>query len=87
MHVEYLEGTVHVRVRRCASCTYCTTRLLSVLEDVLNDVVSVLVLQQLVRVLVQLLQDGRRLLRLAVLQDALDHPAAVRVRRERVHLK
>ena len=57
------------------------------LEDVLNDVVAVLVLQQLVRVLVQLLEDGRRLLRLAVLEDALDHSAAVRVRREGIHLK
>ena len=53
----------------------------------LDDVVAVLVLQQLVRVLVQLLEDGRRLLRLAVLEDALDHAAAVRVRRQRVHLK
>ena len=57
------------------------------LEDVLNDVVSVLVLQQLVRILVQLLENGLRLLRRAVLQDALDHPAAVRVGREGMHLK
>ena len=40
---------------------------------------SVAYLAQLLRVLVQLLQDGQGLLLGAVLQNALDHPAAIRV--------
>ena len=62
------------------------TNLLPVFEHVLYDVVSVLVLDQLVRVGVDLLQDRGRLLRGAVLQDPLDHAAAVRVGREREYL-
>jgi len=57
-----------------------------VFQDVLDDVVAVLVLQQLVRVLVQLLQDASRLLGRAVLQDALNDAAAVGMRRQGVHL-
>lgn len=43
-------------------------------------------LAQLLRVLVQLLQDGQGLLLGAVLQDPLDHPAAVRVGGQHKHL-
>lgn len=43
-------------------------------------------LAQLLRVLVQLLQDGQRLLLGAVLQDPLDDSAAVRVCGEHKHL-
>ena len=56
-------------------------------EDVLNDVVAVLVLQQLVCVGVKLVQDRTRLFRIAVLQNALDHTATVRVGRKGGHLK
>ena len=56
-------------------------------EMYLYDVIAVLVLHQLLRVCVQLLQNGRRLLASAVLQDSLDHPAAVRVRRQFIHLQ
>lgn len=43
-------------------------------------------LHQLLRVLVELLQDGQGLLGQAVLQDPLDHPAAVGVRGQSKHL-
>lgn len=43
-------------------------------------------LAQLLGVLVELLQDGQRLLLGAVLQDPLDDSAAVRVRGEHKHL-
>ena len=55
-------------------------------QDVLHHIVAVLVHEQRLDVGVELLQDGLGLLRGAVLQDALDHPAAVRVGRECVHL-
>ena len=58
----------------------------SVLEHVLDDIVAVLILDEALRVLMQLLQDGRGLLAGTVLQYALDHAAAVRVRRQREHL-
>lgn len=45
----------------------------------LDDIVAILVLKQLFSVLVQLLQHRCCLLTCAVLQDALDHPAAIRV--------
>ncbi len=57
-----------------------------VLKHVLNDVISVLVLQQLRRALVQLVQYGQHLFGSAVLQDALDHAATVRVRGQAIHL-
>ena len=53
----------------------------------LYDVVAVLVLEEVVRVLVQLLQDGRGLLRGAVLENALNHAATIRVGRQAVHLR
>lgn len=55
-------------------------------EHVLDDVVPVLVLDQLFNVRVKFVQDGGRLFRGAVLQDSLDHPAAVRVSRQGKHL-
>ena len=55
---------------------------LAVLQHVLDDVVAVLVLEQGLGVLVELLEDVRRLFGRTVLQDALDHPAAVRVGRQ-----
>ena len=58
----------------------------AVLEDVLDDVVAVLVLNQPLRVLVQLLQDRSRLLLGAVLQDPLDHATPVRMRGQSEHL-
>ena len=58
----------------------------AVLQHVLDHVVAVLVLDEPLRVLVQLVEHRRRLRRSAVLQDALDHAAAVRVRRQRKHL-
>ena len=58
----------------------------AVLQHVLNDVVPVLVLHQLVGVVMQLLQNGLRLLCGAVLQDPLDNPAAVGVRGQLEHL-
>ena len=58
----------------------------SVLQDVLDDIVAVLVLHQALRVLVELLQDGSSLLQRTVLQDALDHSTAVRVSRQCEHL-
>ena len=53
----------------------------------LYDVVSVLVLQQLLCVGVKLVQDRTRLFRIAVLQNALDHTATVRVGRQSGHLE
>ena len=53
--------------------------LLAVFQDVLYDVVSVLVLEQLFSVGVELLQDGASLFRCAVLKDPLDHSAPVRM--------
>ena len=43
-------------------------------------------LAQLLRVLVQLLQEGKGLVLGAVLQDPLDHPAAIRVGGQHKHL-
>lgn len=43
-------------------------------------------LYELVGVRVQLAEDGCSLLRCAVLEDALDYAATVRVSRQRVHL-
>ena len=59
---------------------------LSPVQDVLHHVVAVLVLDQGLDVAVELLQDGSGLLGGAVLEDALDHPTAVRMGREVVHL-
>lgn len=59
----------------------------AMLQHVLYDVVAVLVLYQLVRVVVQLLEDGLGLFPGTVLQDALDHSAAVGVRRQLVDLR
>ena len=58
----------------------------SPVQDMLHHVVAVLVLDQSLDVTVELLQDGGGLLGGAVLEDALDHPTAVRVSREVVHL-
>ena len=52
----------------------------------LHHVVAVLVLDERLYVGVELLQHGRGLLGAAVLQDALDHAAAVRVGGQVVHL-
>ena len=52
----------------------------------LDHVVPVLVLYEGFDVSVELLQDGVGLLPRAVLQDPLNHPAAVRVSGEVVHL-
>ena len=46
----------------------------------MDDVVAVLVLEELVRVGVQLFQDRVGLLHRTVLEDALNDPAAVGVR-------
>ena len=59
--------------KRANSC------LLSMFQNVLYDVVSVLVLEQLFSVGVELLQDGASLFRCAVLKDPLDHSAPVRM--------
>lgn len=56
------------------------------IQDMLHHVVAVLVLDQGLDVGVELLQDGGGLLRGAVLEDALNHPTAVRMSREVVHL-
>lgn len=52
----------------------------------LDNVVSVLILDEGFRVVMQLVQYRSRLLRSAVLKDALDDAASVRVRRERQDL-
>lgn len=52
---------------------------LPVLDYVLRDIVPVLVRYQQGGALMELLQDGRLVVRLAVLQDPLDHPATIRV--------
>ena len=49
------------------------------LKNVLNNVISVLVLEQRVNAGEELVQDGGRLLNCTVLQDALDDAAAVGV--------
>lgn len=54
----------------------------SLLQDMLNNIVSELVIRQVVEVLEDRLQDRLGLLVLAVLQDALDHTAAVGVHAE-----
>ena len=59
----------------------------SVLEDVLDDVVAVLVLDQYRERVRDLLQDRLLLLVDAVLQDALDHAAPICVRRQLLHLE
>lgn len=58
----------------------------AVFEYMLHDVVAVLVLDQTVHLIVELLQNGRGLIRHAVLQDTLDHAASVWVRGQSVHL-
>lgn len=45
----------------------------------LNDVISKLVLNQLIGVLMQFRQNGRRLFRCTMFQDALNYPTAVRM--------
>ena len=59
----------------------------SMLKDMLDDVVAVLVLEQGLNVGQELIQDGGGLLQGAVLQDSLDDPAAVGVSREGEDLK
>jgi len=56
-------------------------------KHMLDHVVSVLVLDELLDIRVQLFENGHRLVGGAVFEDALDHPAAVRVCGQRVHLK
>jgi hypothetical protein len=56
-------------------------------KHMLDHVVSVLVLDELLDIRVQLLENGHRLVGGAVFENALDHPAAVRVCGQRVHLK
>ena len=61
--------------------------LAAVLEHVLHDVVPVLILRELHSLAKNLVHDPLRLLlRRAVLQHALDHPASVRVRGQRQHV-
>lgn len=48
-------------------------------KHMLNDIVAILVLQKLFSVLVKLFQHWGGLVSRAVLQNALDHPAAIRV--------
>ena len=59
----------------------------AVLQHVLDDVVSVLVLHEALGVRVELLQYGRGLLPRAVLQDTLDDATAVRVGGQGEHLQ
>jgi len=49
------------------------------LKNVLDDVISVLILEQRLNAGEELVQDGGGLLQGAVLQDALDHAASVGV--------
>lgn len=53
----------------------------------LDHVVSVLILDELLDVRVQLFENGHRLVGGAVLEDALDDPAAVGVCGQGEHLK
>ena len=53
----------------------------------LYDVISVLILDESFGVGVKFVEDGRRLFGCAMLQNALNHPAAVGMRRERQHLE
>jgi len=59
---------------------------LSVLQHVLDDVVAVLVVDEMLRLLVQLGEDSRHLIHGAVFQDTLDHPAAVWMHCQLQHL-
>ncbi len=52
---------------------------IAVFQDVLDDVVSVLILEELLGALMELFQHCGGLVNVAMLQDALDHAAAVRV--------
>ena len=70
----------------CKIYLTCSTYDVAVLQDVLDDVVSVLILEELVGVLMKLLQDGLGLLRNAVLQNSLDHTTTIRMGRKRINL-
>ena len=79
---------------RCDKCKQRTANCLddgrlvlgqTVLQDVLNDIVSILILSQFERVRVNLLQDRDRLLEFAVLQQTLDHATGIAVRAQLTH--
>ena len=59
---------------------------LAVLQHMLYNVVAVLVVHEVLRLLVQLVEDSRHLVDVAVLQDALDHSTAVRMHCQLQHL-
>jgi len=59
---------------------------LTVLQHVLYNVVAVLVVHEVLCLLVQLVEDSRHLVDVAVLQDALDHSTAVRMHCQLQHL-
>ena len=56
-------------------------------QHMLDDIVSVLVLYKSLSVLVQFIQYWTSLFWHAVLQDALDHTAPIRMRGQCIHLK
>lgn len=56
------------------------------LQDMLDYIISILILHELLRVLVKLLQDREGLVGETVFQDPLDHPTAIWVRRQSKHL-